>query len=132
MKAKALLAGAFILLAATAAQADPHIGQTAFSTVDGTTAQEVFPTDAAKIVLHVQLLDVTAETKIDADWIAEKTDAAPANYKIDTSHVTAQAAMTEAAVDLTKPDAGWPTGDYRVDLSVDGKPATSVHFKVAQ
>jgi len=132
MKATAILAGAFVLLAATAAYADPHVAQTAFSTEDGTTAQDVFPPDTSKIVLHVQVQDVTEETKFDADWIAEKTDVAPANYKIDTSHVVAESGIDELEFTLSRPNAGWPTGDYRVDVSIGGEPATSVRFKVAQ
>jgi hypothetical protein len=132
MKIKAILAGAFVLLAATAAQADPHIGQTALALVDSNTAQDVFKPDTPKIVLHAELVDMPDGTKVAADWIAEKTDAAPANYKIDSAEIVTTKAINEASFSMTKPDAGWPVGDYRVDLSIDGKPATSVKFTVAQ
>jgi hypothetical protein len=39
--------------------------------------------------------------------------------------------MNQADFSLTKPNAGWPAGDYRVELSINGKHASTVHFKVA-
>jgi hypothetical protein len=120
-----------MLLAAAAARADaPHYGQTALSMADSHTAQQVFKPDAPKIVLHVQLVDVPKGTPLAADWIAEKTGAAPANYKIDSSTVAAEDS-DEIAFSLSKPNAGWPVGDYRVDLSIAGQHAKSVHFQVA-
>jgi hypothetical protein len=131
MKTQVILAGALVLLAATAAQADPHFGQLATSVVDSQSGQDVFKPDTPKIVLHAEMVEMPPGTKLDADWIAEKTDAAPANYKIDTSHVLVETGSNEASFALSKPDAGWPVGDYRVDLFIDGKPANSVAFKVA-
>jgi len=37
----------------------------------------------------------------------------------------------EASFSLSKPTNGWPVGDYRVDLLIDGTKAKSVAFKVA-
>ncbi|MDB5561858.1 MAG: hypothetical protein JWN11_1276 [Hyphomicrobiales bacterium] len=132
MKIQAILAGAFVLLAATAAQADPHIGQTAFSLMDSNTSQDVFKPDTPKVVLHAELVELPDGTKVAADWIAEKTDVVPANYKVDSAEIVATSAINEATFSMTKPNAGWPVGDYRVDLSIDGKSAISVKFKIAE
>jgi hypothetical protein len=128
-----VLAAAFValVLAAPALAADPSIGRTAFTLPDSKDTQETFRPDAPKIVLHVELLDMENDTKISADWIAEKTGAAPPNYKIDSSELTANG-DDEATLSLSKPNNGWPVGDYRVDLSIDGKKVKSIKFQVAQ
>jgi hypothetical protein len=41
-------------------------------------------------------------------------------------------AMNKVQFSFSKPTAGWPVGDYRVDLFLDGKKATDVKFKVAK
>jgi hypothetical protein len=122
------------LLLATAAQAgEPHFGDLVFSaSAESGAEKDTFATDTPKIYLHAQLEDVDQDTKLSAAWIAEKTDAAPPNYKIDSTDLTAKAGMDEATFTLSKPTAGWPTGDYRVDLSINGKPATSAKFKVSK
>ena len=33
---------------------------------------------------------------------------------------------------LSKPNAGWPVGKYRVDLSIDGKVVGTAHFKISK
>jgi hypothetical protein len=122
------------LLLATAAQAaEPHFGDLVFSaSAESGDAKDVFATDTPKIYLRAELEDVDQDTKVSAAWIAEKTDAAPPNYKIDSTDLTAKSGMDVATFSLSKPNAGWPAGDYRVELSINGKPATSAHFKVAK
>ncbi len=119
---------------ATAAFAgEPHFGNPVFTAdADSKLAKEEFASDTPKIFLHVQLQDVANETKLSAAWIAEKTDAAPANYKIDSTELTAKEGMDEATFTLSKPNAGWPAGDYRVDLSINGKVAASGNFRIAK
>jgi hypothetical protein len=132
MKARILAATfAALVAAAPAFAADTSIGRTALSLPDSTDAQTTFKTDAPKIVLHAEILDVSKGTKVGADWIAEKTGAAPPNYKIDGSELTLND-ENEVTFSLSKPDAGWPVGAYRVDLSVNGEKAKSVKFEVAE
>jgi hypothetical protein len=132
MKANAFVAVSLGLLIAGAANAnEPGYGQVAFSVVEGKSAQEVFKPDTPEIVLHVQLVDVTAGETLGATWVAEKTAAAPPNYKIDS--IEAPATDTdEFSFSLSKPDSGWPAGEYRVDLTIHGKFAKSAHFTVTQ
>jgi hypothetical protein len=115
----------------TAWAGEPRYGQAAFSMPDSKSAQLVFKPDTPKIVLHVELLDVPKGTTLAADWIAEKTEVAPANYKIDSAE-TAAGKSDEVEFTLSKPNTGWPTGDYRVELSIDGEHAKTVRFQVAQ
>ena len=120
------------LLVAFAAHAKPEFGDLTFSTkkMDGD-AQTVFKSDTPNIFLHAEIDDVDAGTKLSATWIAEKTDKAPPNTRIDSAVVVADDDTDFADFELSKPNAGWPVGDYRVDLSIDGSPAGSAHFKIA-
>jgi hypothetical protein len=120
-----------LLMAGAANGSEPGYGRTAFSVVDSSTAQAVFKPDTAGIVLHVELVDVPEGEKLGAIWIAEKTSVAPPNYKIDSVEAPAEDSK-EFSFSLSKPDAGWPVGDYRVDLTINGKIAKSAHFAVAQ
>ena len=135
MRMTALIAGLFLLAAVGAAQADEaHFGQTAFSTENGTEAQNSFAPNTPKIVLHVQVEDSKKGDKVSAAWIAEKTSAsAPPNYKIDSATVTIDdPEEDEVAFSISKPNAGWPVGDYRVDLDINGKAKKSASFKIGQ
>lgn len=98
---------------------------------NGDSPTTLFTNDTPKIFVAAALTDVAGGETISAVWIAEKTDAAPPNHKIDSANVTAKEDMHVATFSLSKPNAGWPVGSYRVDLSVDGKPMISAHFKIA-
>ena len=131
MKFKAFIAAVLLALLTTTAQAEePRFGQTAFAAEGSSSPQTSFTPDTPKIVLHVQLLDVPAGTKVAADWIAVRAAGAPDNFRIDGSTLDATG-EDEAAFSLGKPDAGWPVGGYRVDLSINGKKLQSAEFKVA-
>ena len=121
----------FIFAAAPALASEGSIGRTAFALPDSNAAQQVFKTDAPKIVLHVELLDVPNGTTVAADWIAEKTAVVPANYKIDSASLTSSG-QKELEFSMSRPNTGWPAGSYRVDLSIDGEAAKSVNFTVAE
>ena len=116
--------------AGSAAAGEPRFGQTAFTVADGSVAQLVFKPDTPKITLHAELLDVAKGTTLIASWIAEKTEVAPPNYKIDSAAVTSGIGA-DATFSLSKPDNGWPAGDYRVELSINGVPAKSAKFQIA-
>ncbi len=55
--------------------------------------------------------------KVEGVWVAVKTDAAPANYKIDAATLTIDNAQEEVTFSLSKPTAGWPVGTYQVELT---------------
>jgi hypothetical protein len=91
--------------------------------------QTEFAPDAPKILLDVLLRGSKAGDKVTASWIAEKTQVAPPNYKIDSATFEVSTGNT-LAFSMTKPNAGWPTGDYRVDVTYNGAQELSQHFKI--
>jgi hypothetical protein len=114
--------------------AEPRFGLIGFSVNGHAVAQAVFTPDAPEIVLHVQLLDLPQGTKVTADWTVAKTDVVLPGFTLAFSEMEVGdgAGANEAAFKIMKPDAGWPLGEYKVKLSIDGRPVTSVFFKVAK
>ena len=131
--ASLVLAGALGMLLATQAQAgEPHFTDLLLSDQkDEGKPMQVFKPTTAKLFLSTKLVDVPTGAKLTGTWIAEKTGVAPPNYKIDTAELTVGPLMNRANFSMTKPNAGWPAGDYRVELTINGKLATTVRFKVA-
>jgi len=127
-----LTASLFAFSAVFAHAAGDHIGRTALVVDTGTEAQQVFAPDTPKIVLHVELKDPTVGAKIEGAWIAVKTDVAPANYKIDAATVTVDNDQDEATFALSKPNSGWPTGAYQVEIRYDGNLEKTVPFTVTK
>jgi hypothetical protein len=127
--ASVLMAGAF--LAAAVQAAEPRFENLVLSDARGGAAKKVFTPDTAQIFLAASLADVKPGSKLKGVWIAEKTEVAPPDYPIDSTEMTVGSLMNRATFSLSKPTAGWPAGDYRVELFIDGKPAGTVRFSVA-
>lgn len=111
--------------------AGPTFGQVVVGTTENATRSDVsFPADAPKLVVQAQLSDDPPGTKVSALWIAEKTNAAPGDYHITTTSLTMDGRGHVAIFSLSKPNAGWPVGLYRVELSINDKPPMMVPFTV--
>lgn len=119
-----------LVLPALALAGPPRYDGLVLSDAKDGAPKSVFPATTPKIFLKAKLVDMPTGTKLTSDWIAVKTKVAPANYKLDSVVLTVGALTNRADFSFTKPTAGWPLGDYRVDLFIDGKAATSVAFKV--
>src|ERR1051326_3363248 len=69
--------------------------------------------------------------KLRAVWIAvDVGDAAPKNFKIDEASLTADQDNFYGAFSLSKPNKGWPVGQYRVDIYQGDELATSAKFSI--
>jgi hypothetical protein len=127
---KSFLALAGLLLA-TAAYAAPHFADIKFSDEKDGDVSDTFAPTTPKIYLHAGLVDMPAGTKLSSTWIAEDTHgAAPPNYKIDSVEFEVGSIVNVATFSLSKPNAGWPVGTYRVDLFINGQASGTAHFKV--
>ena len=124
------LLAAFLMAASLAFAGAPRYADLLLSDVKDGKAKAVFAKNTEKIFLTAKLADVPGGAKLKSEWIAVKTKVAPPNYKIDAVELTTNALTNQANFALSAPTAGWPAGDYRIDLYIDGKKATSVSFQV--
>jgi len=83
--------------------------------------QSVFARDTPKILVGLAVRDVKPADTLTATWIAVDTDASPKNFKIASVGIPLGQSPT-VSTSLSKPDAGWPPGQYRVDFSWNGGP----------
>lgn len=133
MKPAFLLAAACCALAGAEVLAGPPaLTDVVVSEAKDGPAKSTFKPATPKIYLRAKLVDVAPGSKLKADWIAVKAEGAPPNYRIDTVETNVGKASTRYDGSFSKPSAGWPVGDYRVDLSIDGKPATQAAFRVVR
>jgi hypothetical protein len=129
--AAVLMAACSVAIPQPARAAEAHYGSVVLSDAkDSIKPKEIFAPDTPKIFVTAQLVDVAPGTKLRGAWIAEKTDVAPPNYEIDATDLEIGGGMNQANFALGKPDAGWPVGEYRVDLAINGTVAKSLRFKV--
>jgi uncharacterized RDD family membrane protein YckC len=112
--------------------ASPRYTDLVLSDSKGGAAKKTFTPTTPKIFLHSMLVDVPTGSKVKADWIAVKTKVAPPNYKIDSVELKVGPLINQVDFNMSKPTAGWPEGDYKVALSIDGKPAGEIKFQVAK
>ena len=81
----------------------------------------LFARDTPKIVLALALRAVKAGDTVTTTWIAKKTEGTEPNFAIGTIAIAVETSAVVAS-SFSKPDAGWPAGQYRVDVTHDGRP----------
>lgn len=91
-----------------------------------------FSPDTPEIFLSMGFNGVAQGSKITATWIAVKVDGAPPGTTIASTDVGVETGEDTANFSMTKPTKGWPIGDYRVDISIDGKVVKTGLFEVEQ
>jgi hypothetical protein len=125
-----LLAG-LALCAGVAAAGEPRFEGAVFSNDRrGDTNMESFPRETKRIYLTVHVEDMPNDAKLKASWIVEKAMGFPPNTPVASSEVTMRPQMKTANYSIDKPSIGWPPGDYKVELAIDGKVQSTVRFKV--
>lgn len=91
-----------------------------------------FKPDTAKIWVFFGLENVKTGSKIKGVWICEKAPDIPPDFKIDEASVDIGMIDNMGNFSLSKPNNGWPVGDYRVELYVDDKKIHEHKFKVVK
>lgn len=90
----------------------------------------VFTSDTPEIFCSVRLSNAPDGTEVKIEWTYVQDEAGgTADYFIDSATMTA-AGTRYIAFSISKPDTGWPKGDYKVVLFVDGKERLTQTFKV--
>ncbi len=91
---------------------------------------DIFTTDAPEIFCSVKLSHAPSDTEVKAEWMYVKGELEDVeNYLIADYSLTAEGTQY-LSFSLTKPEAGWPKGEYKIILYVDGKENLSVPFTV--
>jgi len=91
-----------------------------------------FSANAPGIYARWQGHGLRPSATVSAVWVADNTENAPANYKIDETSTVVKTADSDGTFTLDRPDDGWSPGDYRVEFHVDNAPAQTVKFKMAK
>jgi hypothetical protein len=97
---------------------------------DGKTGKATFAKDTMRIYAYFNLEGVGMGTKIKGTWICEKSEVAEPNFKIDDMSLPVVPPMNSGSFSISRPNAGWPVGEYRVDMSMDGVVKDSVKFAI--
>jgi hypothetical protein len=96
-------------------------------------AANQFSADTPKIYARWQGHDLPPQAKIRVVWIAENVgDAAPPNYAIDETTALASEPDSHGAFVLSRPEAGWAPGDYRVEFYVGDALTETVKLKIVK
>ena len=94
--------------------------------LDNTT---VFSSDTPAIYCSVQIKNSPFETQVVSEWIYVSGEAEVTDYVIDTNAITVEGDRY-IGFSLSSPDEGWPRGDYKLVLYIDGRENLSVPFSV--
>ena len=104
--------------AAMASEVDPD-------TMEPITKTDEFQSDTSVIYATALLKNAPEDTKITATWIYLEDDT-------EIASVDALSTETNQAVSfsLSRPDNGFPVGQYKVELAIDGKLSETLRFTV--
>ena len=91
---------------------------------------DAFTSQTPRIHAVAVLDGVAAGTVLIGTWVAIDAIETP-NYVIDSAvvHVD-QGGQVRAHFTISRPNSGWPTGNYRLDFMIDGTLATSAPFTI--
>ena len=91
---------------------------------------DVFSVDTPEIFLSAKFSNAPADTEVTGEWTYVGGEVADLeNYTIDTASLKIEG-TAYLYFSMPMPEAGWPKGDYKVVLAIDGKEQGSVPFKV--
>ncbi len=91
---------------------------------------DVFKSDMSEIYCSVKLSNAPSDTKIRSEWIYVKGDAENlSDYKIDEFTITTEGTKY-LSFSLSRPNNGFPKGEYLLKFYVDEKLKNNVSFRV--
>ncbi|MFC2161347.1 hypothetical protein ACFLRW_03440 [Acidobacteriota bacterium] len=91
---------------------------------------DVFTSDSPEIYCSVKLSNAPSDTKIKSEWIYVKGEAEDlSDYVIDEFTITTEGTKY-VSFSLSRPNTGFPKGEYILKLYLDDEIKLSVPFKV--
>jgi hypothetical protein len=88
-----------------------------------------FYTDTPAIYCSVIVSNAPEQTEVTSVWVYVRGEADLENYEIDSYGLTVEG-TTYVYFYMNRPTNGWPAGEYKLVLYLDGKEETSVPFTV--
>lgn len=95
----------------------------------GTTEKTVFSPTTPQLFVHFTIADVPPNTTLRSVWVAESVQGAPSETRMDEATLTT-GRDTAGTFSLSRPTAGWPVGQYRVELYIGTQLAQTIRFRV--
>lgn len=89
-----------------------------------------FSPDSPALHALVTVADAAAGTVVKGAWVSVDAISTP-NYQIDAAEVTMKEAEGTLHFSLSRPNNGWPLGNYRLDVYLNGRLATMATFSIA-
>jgi hypothetical protein len=122
---------ALALAPAQAWAAAPSFGDVIVSSAKGAKeGEDTFETSTPAIFVGVGLNDVPVGTKLTAVWIAVKAKDVRPNFVFNTTDFVVDKKAGKMTFDVSRPPKGWPTGEFRVDLLINGKKQADATFSI--
>lgn len=129
MKRLLLLLSALFLTAVVSA-GEPTLDVHLALSADGEETTS-FTADTAKIFAVFESEGVKKDTSLRAVWIAEDVGSvAPANFKIDEATIKAAQDDFSGTFSISRPNAGWPVGKYRVEFYAEKTLVKTLKFTI--
>ena len=111
--------------------ADPSFGDVIVSSTKGARdSEDSFETSTPAIFVGVGLNDVPVGTKLTAVWIAVKARDIRPYFVFNTTDFVVDRKVGKITFDVSRPPKGWPTGEFRVDLLINGKKQADAGFSI--
>lgn len=96
-------------------------------------ASTTFSSDTPQIYVRWQGQRLRKGGKVKAVWIAENIgEDFPQDYKVDEASAAVESQNAHGIFTLSRPEAGWAVGDYRVEFYVDDVLVVAVKLKIIQ
>lgn len=113
-------------------------GEPRFATVvltndkESTVSKTSFTPDTPKVYAVFTLADVPSGTTVKSVWIAEQTEVAAPNYRLDEASLTMGGSVTSGNFSFSRPTSGWPPGEYRVELYIGDRLGHTARFQITK
>jgi hypothetical protein len=91
--------------------------------------RQQFSSDVAVIHALIELSELSTGTRIKGAWISVDAIEVP-NYEIDASEATLNQAEATVHFSLSQPNNGWPAGNYKLEIYLNGRLSTMANFSI--
>lgn len=119
------------VVASRSAFADQVVAEAFVATGPRELPTDVLPPDTGKLYVLFKTHGVTAGDKFRAALIADHAGKIAPNSKVTEASSTLDGDTIDGGISFTRPQNGWPPGDYHVDIYINNRLVTTTKFKVA-